>query len=630
MAATNDGFHPYQQHQSGPMVPYIVYPSNGLPTHSSSGASLSTSSSGNSNMNYQYFVVHPHMEVIPNWQQNAANIPRYLQHPSVKREPMDVDPGAPASAVSHPLMHQVHQQFQPDNHHPSATIYTGRFDMQGHVPTQVPVSQQRGYPSLGMNQMMQRNPVPPYAWHDQQRYAQQAAIQHARPTAMLNRDNIRHDPGSATIALQDVVQQRGHPTAFDDTVPEGSRSPDQVALPASVSIVNARPTTPFRPTTTSFGSTTLLYDAASACPTIAMGMIGGGGAHFATARVDTSSSPLSSCSSWRTDSGESMVDVKPPVGLSLRDVQGSSETNSPPYYYSLQNLADSEDDSDSDDSDSDEDSDEDEDDLSSDSDEDKDAEGDKDEGNDDDGEDMPTTTIEFGPVKSLPEASPAVSNVRSEPIKNATQTEANVSKITLSPRFIPSDFQRASARVARQRIADTADPIKSRSINISSSTTSAYKSKGIKAKKSTAKIKRSAKPRAKASVKKIKAKPRKPLMVTSGATCRVPNPIPNFEINKKSRGRAVTTDPNAIDSNVVHVCPVPACGACFKRREHVKRHIRGLHTEDKYSGKSMTQESKNRLHGLLLYFYALSLAASPHRKEVDVRQGRSSILEGLI
>jgi hypothetical protein len=31
----------------------------------------------------------------------------------------------------------------------------------------------------------------------------------------------------------------------------------------------------------------------------------------------------------------------------------------------------------------------------------------------------------------------------------------------------------------------------------------------------------------------------------------------------------------------VHVCPIPGCGACFKRREHVKRHVRGIHTLEK-------------------------------------------------
>jgi hypothetical protein len=36
-------------------------------------------------------------------------------------------------------------------------------------------------------------------------------------------------------------------------------------------------------------------------------------------------------------------------------------------------------------------------------------------------------------------------------------------------------------------------------------------------------------------------------------------------------------------SRTVHVCPIPSCGACFSRREHVKRHVRGLHTEEKVS-----------------------------------------------
>ncbi|KAJ9107295.1 hypothetical protein QFC21_000745 [Naganishia friedmannii] len=590
MSTTNDGFHPYQRHQSVAMSPYMVYPSNGLTTYSSSGATLSTSSSSNNNMNIQYFYVNPNMNMDPNWRQQAAMIPRYLPlSPSVKTEPMDVDPETPTLRSRHPAMHQANHQSQLDNH-PSATIYTGRFDMQGHVSTQVPVSQQRGFPYLGMSPptAMSSNQMSPYAWQEQQRYVQQTATQYARPTAMLDRDNMHIDPGSATMALQDAVQQRGPAAIIDDAADEGPASPDQVALPASVSIAHSRPTTPFRPTTTSFGSTTFLSDTASACPTTTMGMIGGGGAHFTTAGTDTSSSPLSSCpswrttdscSGWRTDSGESMmmVDVKPPGGLSLRDVQGSSETNSP-LYYSLQNLADSDSDSDSDNdhesSDGDEDIEEHDD---------EDAEGDEDEGSDNEDDDMPTTTIHLGPVKSYLEASPAVSNVRSALVNNTNNAESDSLMIPLSPRFIPSDFQRASARVARQRIADTSDPIKSRSITKSSSSTGVYNPKSTKTKKSAAKTKRSAKPRIKASVKTTKAKRRKPVAVTSGATCRVPNPIPNFDINKKSRGRAVTTDPNAINSNVVHVCPVPSCGACFKRREHVKRHIRGLHTEDKVS-----------------------------------------------
>ncbi|KAJ9123687.1 hypothetical protein QFC24_003458 [Naganishia onofrii] len=568
----------------------MMYPSQGLPNHSSSGASLSTSSSSNNhNMNILYYQMPPNMNMSSNWQQHAAMMPRYLP-PSlaVKTEPMDVDPEA-VSTSRHPIMNQAgHHQLHLGNHHPSATLYTGRFDMQGHISTQVPVSQQRGFPYLGMSPIAASSQMSPYAWQEHQRYAQQAATQHARPTAMLNRDNtiMHNDSESATMALQDAVQQRSPLAAVDDaTAGDRSGSQDQVALPGPVSIVHARPTTPFRSTTTSFGSTTFLYDAASACPTTTMGMIGGG-AHFAMdTGTDTSSSPLSSCSSWRTDSGgDSMVDVKPPGGLSLRDVQGSSETNSP-LYYSLQNLADSDSDSDSDDDDNE----------SSDSDDDsggeggeEDAEGDEDKrgDEDDDEEDMPTTNIQLGPAKSYLEACPAVSNVRSEPNKSATCSESDSGKIPLSPRFIPSDFQRASARVARQRIADTSDPIKSRNITVNSSNTDTYKPRGTKstkAKKTVAKIKRSTKPRIKASVTTIKAKRRKPLAVTSGATCRVPNPVPNFDINKKSRGRAVTTDPNAINSNVVHVCPVPSCGACFKRREHVKRHIRGLHTEDKVS-----------------------------------------------
>ena len=64
----------------------------------------------------------------------------------------------------------------------------------------------------------------------------------------------------------------------------------------------------------------------------------------------------------------------------------------------------------------------------------------------------------------------------------------------------------------------------------------------------------------------------------------LPVPIPN--LTKKSRGRRVPTkdaapgDPSQKDSRL-YVCTVEGCGKCFHRGEHLKRHIRSIHTHEK-------------------------------------------------
>lgn len=54
-------------------------------------------------------------------------------------------------------------------------------------------------------------------------------------------------------------------------------------------------------------------------------------------------------------------------------------------------------------------------------------------------------------------------------------------------------------------------------------------------------------------------------------------PVPVPGLTKKSRGRkARATD----DRERRHVCDVPGCGRAFVRREHLKRHIMSIHTEE--------------------------------------------------
>ncbi|KAJ9106796.1 hypothetical protein QFC20_003980 [Naganishia adeliensis] len=183
------------------------------------------------------------------------------------------------------------------------------------------------------------------------------------------------------------------------------------------------------------------------------------------------------------------------------------------------------------------------------------------------GQGVMATSIHSYRVPSLLEMPAATSNLRNEPANNGVTDPSRI------PPRVPafaSDIPRAAAQIASKRITALAKP------GGAEHEEETYKPKTNA--KPSPKRKRTAKPKSKANASAVK---KRAITVTSAAVCRIPNPIPNYRINKKSRGRTVTTDPNEIDSNIVHVCPVPSCGACFKRREHVKRHIRGLHTEDK-------------------------------------------------
>ena len=65
----------------------------------------------------------------------------------------------------------------------------------------------------------------------------------------------------------------------------------------------------------------------------------------------------------------------------------------------------------------------------------------------------------------------------------------------------------------------------------------------------------------------------------------VPTPVPN--LTKKSRGRSVPTVPDLIVPYGAYkprrsfVCVVTDCRKCFARGEHLKRHVRSIHTNEK-------------------------------------------------
>ena len=76
-------------------------------------------------------------------------------------------------------------------------------------------------------------------------------------------------------------------------------------------------------------------------------------------------------------------------------------------------------------------------------------------------------------------------------------------------------------------------------------------------------------------------------------TSSFPLPIPVPNLTKKSRGRRVPTmssleDIRSAASGVrkrqtarMYMCEVKGCGKCFARGEHLKRHVRSIHTYEK-------------------------------------------------
>ncbi|KAJ6541541.1 hypothetical protein B0H19DRAFT_958234 [Mycena capillaripes] len=68
------------------------------------------------------------------------------------------------------------------------------------------------------------------------------------------------------------------------------------------------------------------------------------------------------------------------------------------------------------------------------------------------------------------------------------------------------------------------------------------------------------------------------------AALPVPVPVPN--LTKKSRGRRVPTVATLFGggefaASRLYTCKVPGCGKCFARGEHLKRHVRSIHTYEK-------------------------------------------------
>ena len=74
-----------------------------------------------------------------------------------------------------------------------------------------------------------------------------------------------------------------------------------------------------------------------------------------------------------------------------------------------------------------------------------------------------------------------------------------------------------------------------------------------------------------------------------GPRIRTAPPVPVPNLTKKSRGRRVptagdtATEGESVEGKKgrVYVCKVEDCGKCFSRGEHLKRHIRSIHTHEK-------------------------------------------------
>ncbi|KAH9932426.1 hypothetical protein B0H21DRAFT_93093 [Amylocystis lapponica] len=91
------------------------------------------------------------------------------------------------------------------------------------------------------------------------------------------------------------------------------------------------------------------------------------------------------------------------------------------------------------------------------------------------------------------------------------------------------------------------------------------------------------------------------------STRRLAPPVPIPNLTKKSRGRRVPTAPVIISKDGVpkntrtYTCDVAGCGKCFARGEHLKRHVRSIHTNEKphkcvYCGKDFSRHDNLGQH----------------------------------
>ena len=75
--------------------------------------------------------------------------------------------------------------------------------------------------------------------------------------------------------------------------------------------------------------------------------------------------------------------------------------------------------------------------------------------------------------------------------------------------------------------------------------------------------------------------------VRAARTNRLGAPVPVPNLTKKSRGRRVPTAPvfmvqGGVQKNMrMYKCSVEGCNKCFARGEHLKRHVRSIHTNEK-------------------------------------------------
>ncbi|KAF8602315.1 hypothetical protein BDV93DRAFT_444416, partial [Ceratobasidium sp. AG-I] len=76
-----------------------------------------------------------------------------------------------------------------------------------------------------------------------------------------------------------------------------------------------------------------------------------------------------------------------------------------------------------------------------------------------------------------------------------------------------------------------------------------------------------------------------PPVLISAQRSRVAAPVPVEGLTKKSRGRRVPTANNTAGEGDIltrmFACTVDGCGKCFHRGEHLKRHIRSIHTNER-------------------------------------------------